>query len=115
MFGVQPRQLALALPHEESLTREDFLAGPSNRDALAMIERWPDWPARLCVLAGPEGSGKSHLAAIWAQMAGARIVSARALNVAMVPGALATGALVVEDLAVGEIDERALFHLIQDR
>jgi chromosomal replication initiation ATPase DnaA len=30
----------------------------------------------------------------------------------MVPGALATGALVVEDLADGAFDERALFHLL---
>jgi chromosomal replication initiation ATPase DnaA len=29
-----------------------------------------------------------------------------------VPGALATGALVLEDLRPGEIDERALFHLL---
>ena len=75
-----PRQLALALPHAESFAREDFLAGPSNDAALAMIERWPDWADRVLALVGPEGAGKSHLAAIWAEMAGARRVSARALG-----------------------------------
>jgi chromosomal replication initiation ATPase DnaA len=64
------------------------------------------------MLTGPEGSGKSHLAAIWAQAAGARITAARALEEALVPGALATGALVVEDIADGAFDERALFHLL---
>ena len=62
-----PTQLALALDHAESFAREDFLAGPSNAAALALIERWPDWPSRTVLLRGPEGSGKSHLAAIWAR------------------------------------------------
>ena len=64
------------------------------------------------LLVGPEGSGKSHLAAIWAEQAGARTISAHALTLAAVPGALATGALVVEDLKPGDFDERAMFHLI---
>ncbi len=107
-----PRQLALALGHAESLAREDFLSGPSNAAALALIESWPDWTDRALILIGPEGCGKSHLAAIWAQSAGARLVAARALDHAMVPAALATGALVVEDLASGTFDERAMFHLL---
>ena len=41
-----PRQLALALDHTESFAREDFLTGPSNAQALALIESWPDWPSR---------------------------------------------------------------------
>ncbi len=64
------------------------------------------------VLLGARGSGKSHLAAIWAAQAGARFLSARALETTNLPAALATGALVVEDLAEGRIDERALFHLL---
>ena len=107
-----PRQLALALPHAESFAREDFLAGPSNEAALALIERWPDWPHRVVALVGPEGSGKSHLASIWAGVAGARFLSSRALGMTHLPAALATGALVVEDLIEGQLDERALFHLL---
>lgn len=106
-----PRQLALALGHAESLAREDFLEGPSNAEALALIERWPDWPGRVVALVGPEGSGKSHLAAIWANAAGARFLAARALEEANLPAALATGALVVEDV-VPSTGERALFHLM---
>jgi chromosomal replication initiation ATPase DnaA len=109
---VQPRQLAFALPHAESLSRDNFLEGPANAAGLALIDSWPDWPNRVMLLAGPEGSGKSHLAAIWAEQAGARATSAHALTPAEVPGQLATGALVVEDLKSGEFDERALFHLL---
>jgi chromosomal replication initiation ATPase DnaA len=106
-----PRQLALTLVHAENFAREDFLAGPSNAAALAVVEQWPDWPSRVVVLVGSEGSGKSHLAAIWAQAAGARLVAARALEVATVPATLATGALVIEDVAE-PVNEHALFHLL---
>jgi chromosomal replication initiation ATPase DnaA len=109
---VQPRQLAFALPHAESLSRDNFLEGPANAAGLALVDSWPDWPNRVMLLVGPEGSGKSHLAAIWAEEAGARATSAHALTAAAVPGALATGALVVEDLKPSEFDERALFHLL---
>lgn len=107
-----PRQLVLALDHAISFAREDFLLGPSNTKALALVERWPDWPDRLAVLVGPEGSGKSHLAAIWARASGARILSAKRLSETDLPQAFATGALVVEDLEAEGLDERALFHLI---
>ena len=109
---VRPRQLALALPHAESLTRDNFLEGPANAQALALIDGWPDWPNRVMMLAGPEGSGKSHLATIWATEAGARSVAAHALTPVNVPGELATGALVVDDLDPASFDERALFHLL---
>lgn len=111
MLGAAPRQLALALAHDESFAREDFLAGASNADALKLIERWPDWPDRALALVGPEGAGKSHLAAIWAEASGARRLSARALGETDLLHALATGALVVEDVA-DDLNERALFHLI---
>ena len=107
-----PRQLVLDLHHSVSFAREDFVSGPSNVAALTLIERWPDWPGRIVALTGPEGSGKSHLAAIWADESGARALSAKFLSTADVPGTLATGALVVEDLEAEDLDEHALFHLI---
>jgi chromosomal replication initiation ATPase DnaA len=110
--GAQPRQLAFALPHTESLSREDFLEGPGNAAAVDLIDRWPDWPGHVIMLVGDAGAGKSHLASIWAANAGARSTTARSLTAEAVPGALATGALVIEDLAPSAIDERALFHLL---
>ena len=109
---IQPRQLAFALPHAESLTRDNFLEGPANAAGIALVDAWPEWPNRIMLLVGPEGSGKSHLAAIWAEQAGARSTTAHALTAAAVPGALATGALVVEDLRSSDFDDRALFHLM---
>jgi chromosomal replication initiation ATPase DnaA len=106
-----PRQLALAFGHEVSFSRDDFLEGPSNSAALRLIERWPDWPARVVVVTGPEGSGKSHLANIWSNEAGARTLAARALDQSSVPAALATGALALENVSE-DVDETALFHLL---
>jgi chromosomal replication initiation ATPase DnaA len=107
-----PGQLAFTLDHAERFGREDFLEGPSNSAALALVDRWPDWPDRIAMLVGPEGAGKSHLAAIWAARSGAHTVAGPTLVDADVPGLLATGTLVVEDLAAGSLDERVLFHLL---
>jgi chromosomal replication initiation ATPase DnaA len=109
-FGA--RQLALDLPHAESFRRDDFLSDPSNESALALVDSWPVWPDRIAAIVGPHGSGKSHLAAIWAERSGARIVDAASLAQSEVPRALVTGALVLEDIEPGRIDEAAVFHLL---
>jgi chromosomal replication initiation ATPase DnaA len=107
----RPRQLALALDHAESYGRDDFLSGPCNESALRLIDGWPDWPANAVALVGPEGSGKTHLAMIWAAAAGARVISGHGLGEVALPSTLATGALVIEDAAT-RTDDRVLFHLI---
>jgi chromosomal replication initiation ATPase DnaA len=109
-MSTRPRQLALVLDHGESYAREDFLSGPCNEAALRLVDCWPDWPAGAIALSGPAGSGKTHLAMIWAEAAGARVVAGRNLTEPELPAALATGALLVEDAAAAE--ERPLFHLI---
>lgn len=107
----RPRQLVLALNHAESYAREDFLSGACNESAVQLIDCWPDWPANAVALIGPEGSGKTHLAMIWAAAAGARVIAGHALGEVALPSTLATGALVVEDAATST-DDRMLFHLI---
>jgi chromosomal replication initiation ATPase DnaA len=106
-------QLAFDLDPVENFSRDDFIAGAGNAAALDLVESWPNWPARTVAIVGPEGSGKSHLAAIWAAAAGARRLASRALDESIVPAALATGALALECGAVDiDLDERALFHLL---
>jgi chromosomal replication initiation ATPase DnaA len=106
-------QLAFDLDPVENFSRDDFIAGAGNAAALDLVESWPNWPARTVAIVGPEGSGKSHLAAIWAAAAGARRLASRALDESIVPAALATGALALECGAVEvDLDERALFHLL---
>jgi chromosomal replication initiation ATPase DnaA len=63
-------QLALDLGHRPALGREDFLVAPCNADAVAWIDRWPDWPGPALVIHGPAGCGKSHLAQVWRTRSG---------------------------------------------
>ncbi|HEY0107754.1 MAG TPA: hypothetical protein VGB91_16855 [Rhizomicrobium sp.] len=93
-----------------ALGRADFIAAPSNAQALAFIDSFPRWPAPAGALHGPPGSGKSHLAAIWAKAAGAVTVEAPALSQGFVAGLEFGRAVLVEDVAPG-IDEPALFAL----
>ncbi len=85
------------------------MVSASNVTALALLDSWPDWPHGRLALIGPEGAGKSHLAAIWAQQAGAACVAAADLRAGDVAGP-ASRSLVVEDADRG-VDEEALFHL----
>jgi chromosomal replication initiation ATPase DnaA len=107
-----PKQLPLELPVEARLEIEDFLVSPSNEVAYALIERWPDWPHRIVRLLGPEGAGKSHLAAIWARHAHAWTTAAFEISEARVPHLASSGALVIEDCDGRDLDEHALFHLV---
>src|SRR4051794_10634896 len=107
-----PRQLAFDLPLDPRYGREDFLVSPSNERAYALVERWPDWPDPILLLIGPKGSGKSHLAAIWATNAHAWTVDAFEVSGSRVPHLVSNGALVVEDADGPERDEAALFHLL---
>jgi chromosomal replication initiation ATPase DnaA len=100
-------QLVLPLETREARGRGDFLVAPANRQAVAFVDAFPAWPAPAAVLHGPAASGKSHLAAVWAGMAGAAIVEAAALG-----DTLPAGALVVENVAAG-IAEPPLFALLE--
>ncbi len=107
-----PKQLTLELPLEPRFGREDFLVSPSNERAYALIERWPDWPDTILLLEGPKGSGKSHLAAIWAAQAHGWTVDAFEVGTDRVPHRVSNGALDLEDLQSGGGGEPALFHLL---
>ncbi len=75
-----PDQLILPFETRSAAGRDEFLVGLGNSQAVALIDRWPDWPVHAAVLYGPAGSGKSHLAQIWQARSGARIVAARGLD-----------------------------------
>ncbi len=107
-----PRQLAFDIPHRPALGLEDFLVSESNREAVALIDRWPDWAAGAAVITGPAGSGKSHLANVWRAKSGASVRPAREITSEGVPGLASFGALAVEDIDKGPLDERALFHIL---
>lgn len=107
------RQLGFELPVRQALGREDFFVSPANAAAVAMIEGWHTWAGRKLLLSGPPGSGKTHLAHVWAGLANATIVSAPDLAQADIPS-LSTGNVAIEDAETVALDpamEEALFHL----
>lgn len=109
------RQLTLDLALEPALGREDFLVTPANALALATLDDPGVWPQARMLLIGPEGSGKTHLATIWAEETGAALIPARALRIDNLDLlAREAGALVIEDAdraAGNPSGEQALFHL----
>jgi chromosomal replication initiation ATPase DnaA len=112
---VTAAQLALDLGHRPALGREDFLIAACNRDAVAWLDRWPDWPAGGLAIVGPPGCGKSHLAGVWRAASGAPLLAPADLDRAE-PATLLGGAAACaiddadRDIA-GTDRERALLHL----
>ena len=108
----QSRQLPLALPIEERYEREDFLVGEANELAYATLELWPDWPDPVMLLLGPPGSGKTHLASIWAKRAHAWSIVSTDISHRPAAELLTNSAVVIEDIDRGVPDEAAFFHLL---
>lgn len=106
-----PRQLPLDLPHDAALGRDDYLVGRSNLAAFELLERWPDWPAPVVILAGPVGSGKTHLVEAFRHETGAAVARAEDLREETVTGLVAAPACVIEDAHRG-VNNTALFHLL---
>lgn len=106
-------QLPLAFGHVPSLAEEDFLPAACNAQALAWIAARGVWPNGAGILWGPEGSGKTHLAHLFARATGGRLIAAADLEEgASRPLLEGAAALAVEDCDRPGPDETALFHLI---
>ena len=113
-------QLTLDLPARPALGRDDFLVSPSNRDAAAWVDAWPDWPNRCLALAGPPSSGKSHLAAVWQARSAARPLPDGALQAQELPKEFQGGSpILAEDIDrvlaapdAKDAHEEGLLHLI---
>ena len=106
------RQIPMDLPHRAGMTRADFIVGAANAQAIALVDSWPAWSSPVALVAGPVGSGKTHLANIWRAQTGGTILRAASLRDADVPAVVGSGAVAVEDLHAGPLDEAALFHLL---
>ncbi|MDA7965109.1 DnaA/Hda family protein [Ruegeria sp.] len=105
-------QLSFDLPSKTARGREDFFVSPANALAVAMISA-TSWPGNKLVLSGPAGSGKTHLAHVWAAETGGRIVQAASLRHEDVPD-LASSPVAVEDVPLIAADteqQKTLFHL----
>lgn len=109
-----PNQLALPFGSRPAFRREDFIVAPCNEQALRFIERWPDWPVRAAAIWGPRDSGKTHLARIFCDLSGARLLSATELAT-IDPIRLPEGAIAIEldDAPQDTERDRRLFALFE--
>jgi chromosomal replication initiation ATPase DnaA len=111
MQAVQkPRQLPLDLGHGIAYSRDDLVVSRANAEAVALIDRWPDWPAPVVVLAGPAGAGKTHLATIWREASAAVPVSPAAI--ADAAASLGARFARIDDGDAAPIDEEGLLQII---
>ena len=75
-----PEQLPLDLPVRSAMNAAGFVVSDSNQDAVAWLDRWPDWPGAALAVYGPPGCGKTHLAHVWQARSAARFLDASALE-----------------------------------
>ena len=108
----QSKQLVFDLPRVAVDGREDFFVAPSNQTAMSRIENWARWSDNMLLLIGPEGSGKTHLASVWAQMSGATRIEPEEIEANVIADARAP--VVIDDvdqIAGDRAQEENVFHL----
>jgi chromosomal replication initiation ATPase DnaA len=105
-------QLVLDLPHRAALGAEDFLVSDCNIAAVRLIDEWPDWRHPVQLLIGPPASGKTHLSRVWQARSGAVLTAPESPALALAAEAQPGSGFVIENADRGEIDEKALFHLM---
>ncbi len=111
----KPSQIPLSFEITPSKGRDDLIVSQSVQGAITMIDQWPNWPSHLVVLAGPTGSGKSHIAHIWQQKSDAKLVALHN-NTGDLVDLVKTTPVLIENidqlLASSQADETQLFHLL---
>ncbi len=101
---MRPEQLPLDLPVRSAMNAAGFVVSDSNRDAVAWLDRWPDWPNRILAVYGPPGCGKTHLAHVWQARSAARFLEPSALEQLPLQESLILDGI--------RLPEEHLFHLI---
>ena len=106
---IRPNAEQLRLPLKRPRAGEAFVSSDSNAEAVRVLSRWPDGAGSVLALYGPAGSGKSRLAADWAERVGA--VPLNGVEAALVDPLELEGRPVLLDRA-RDADDESLFHLI---
>lgn len=99
----------LRLPLERPLVGEALVTAESNAEAVRVLSHWPDGAGSVLALYGPAGSGKSRIAADWAERVGA--VPLNGVEAALVDPLELEGRPILLDCA-RDADDESLFHLI---
>ncbi len=95
------------------------MANRCNEKALRAVELWPEWPFFALVVYGPQGSGKSHLAHVFAEHAAScterpfpvLIINAQEINNKNVARIHRENPCLVVENLTPRANNEALFHL----
>ena len=106
-------QLTFDLVDDASLNRDDFIVSKSNKDAIAWIDSWPNWPVNVPGLNifGAPSSGKSHLANIWRSKSNALSIENPSLDIIGVRDLLVDHKNILIDNFDNSWKEEPLLHL----
>lgn len=102
-------QLRLPLKQETSRRASTLTVSGSNAVAATALEDWPSEPGSIMALYGPQGCGKSHMAAAWVERVGA--IALNGEEASWCDLSQLEGRPVLLEEADGADDE-TLFHLI---
>lgn len=107
------QQLVLPFTPRTCHGGEDFLVADCNREAIAWLDRWPEWPAPGLVVHGPAACGKSHLVQVFLDHSGGTRITAQSLASDIAELSFEFPAVAVDDadLMIREGLERPLLHL----
>ena len=106
-------QLPFDFDHRPSLSGDDFLVAPSNNEAVAWLDKWPDWRAPFLIIFGPPGCGKTHLAHVFMAKSGALQLTPAMISDAGLPSLLSSSENFVMD-GDSAFDQESLFHIYND-
>ena len=106
---MRPEQLPLDLPVRSAMNAAGFVVSDSNRDAVAWLDRWPDWPGAALAVYGPPGCGKTHLAHVWLEKLRDAQSAARFLEPSALEQLPERENLILDGI---RLPEEHLFHLI---
>ncbi len=103
-------QLTFDLGHEVSHALADFIVTDANELAFDHINNHARWAGPMTLITGPEKSGKTHLARIWAGFNSARFYGAGQLESLAELGG--SDPVVLDDIDRIGHEEQALFHFL---
>jgi len=109
------KQIPLDLGFRPAMGREDFLLSDCNQEAIAWVDKWPDWPFFSLMIYGSSACGKTHLTQVWQEKSQARVFNRDMLLSPDLEDEIPSSkAVIIDDLEayLGNRDtEEALFHL----
>lgn len=88
-----------------------MISSASVEAAVSVLDLWPNWPSHIVILAGPTGSGKSHIADVWREKAGAQSIEF-STTIDEIVTISKQSPILLEDIDRQDMDETKFFHLL---